>query len=203
MKDYRNAILLALSMDQPRRLLTLFQQVSASRVGPPPGSLLIALTATTPIEESASITGDVNVDMVIKGLTGADLARLLRYVRDWNSRARTSPTAQTILHAILRFHTADIIVAAFELQSDAPRAGSPEKEDEEDYADKKKQNVVAPLALKDLLEALMPYTERHFAKANRLVQESFLLDFVLSEGGELLGDDLMDVDSSNNRAVYR
>jgi U3 small nucleolar RNA-associated protein 13 len=35
------------------------------------------------------------------------LSQLLEYIRDWNTNAKRSRTAQVILHAILRSHSAE------------------------------------------------------------------------------------------------
>ena len=52
-------------------------------------------------------------------------------------------------------------------------------------------------ALKEILDALIPYTERHLARAERLVQESYVLDYVLGEMdglGGLEGEELESLD---------
>jgi len=57
--------------------------------------------------------------------------------------------------------------------------------------------------LKELVDALIPYTERHLSRMERLVQESYVVDYILGEmddgifDGEL-GDNesSMDVDTS-------
>jgi U3 small nucleolar RNA-associated protein 13 len=36
-------------------------------------------------------------------------------------------------------------------------------------------------ALKELVDALIPYTERHLLRMERLVQESYVVDFILGE----------------------
>ncbi|KAL7423669.1 U3 small nucleolar RNA-associated protein 13 [Cryptotrichosporon argae] len=177
LKDYRRAILLALAMSQPGRLLQLF---TAVRVAPAPGSH----------------TGAHEVDAVVRGLSALDLVRLLKFVRDWNANARTSGVAQAVLHAILRLRTPDDIMAAFEAQVDPAPAPEPAEEPaEEDGGRRKGKKDAAPIGIRELLEGLIPYSERHFGRIDRLVQESYLLDYTIGEmDGGVFGTEVMDVD---------
>lgn len=84
-KDYRGAILLAMDLGQPYRLLKLFKEV---------------IDAAT---DESSITGSKEVDAVLKGLDESSLEKMLLYIRDWNTNSRHSRTAQTVLHALLKF----------------------------------------------------------------------------------------------------
>src|SRR5690242_1456163 len=84
-KDWKNAITLALSLEQPFRLLQLFNQIQQARP-----------------EHDTSITGLEAVDKVLLGLSPDQIAKLLGYVRDWNTHAKNMRAAQTVLNAILR-----------------------------------------------------------------------------------------------------
>ncbi|KAL8707925.1 MAG: hypothetical protein Q9220_007145 [cf. Caloplaca sp. 1 TL-2023] len=88
--SYREAIVLALTLNHPARLLSLFQNV----------------VETSPPEEG-SITGLKAVDEVIVNLSDEQLLELLRRVRDWNTNARTAVVAQRILNLIVRAYSAD------------------------------------------------------------------------------------------------
>ena len=57
--------------------------------------------------------------------------------------------------------------------------------------------------MRELLEALIPYTERHLARMERLVQESYVVDYVLGEMDDGLdgGEEGMDVDVGVGVAV--
>lgn len=88
-KDWKNAIVLALSLDQPYRLLKLFMEVSNNN------------------REANSITGLLAVDLAIGDLDQDMIERLLKRVRDWNTNGRTSGIAQTVLHVILCHHSVD------------------------------------------------------------------------------------------------
>ncbi|WVQ85499.1 hypothetical protein IAT38_007664 [Cryptococcus sp. DSM 104549] len=203
LKDYRRAILLALSMAQPGRLLSLFSTVILAKPVPS-GEEDDAEGA------GASITGSREIDEVLKTLPGLDLVRLLRFVRDWNANARTAPVAQVILHAVLKLRSAESILSAFEQANRAPTRLDEEDDEEEggeeeeekteeekakERRKKRKDALVAPISIKELLDGLIPYSERHFARVDKLVQESYMLDYVLGEmDGGLFGEEVMDVE---------
>ncbi|KAH9951002.1 WD40 repeat-like protein [Amylocystis lapponica] len=155
--DYRNAIQLALAMEQPGRLSALFKNISAAPDATP------------------SITGHAAVDEVLRTLAPADLARLLRYVRDWNATARTSGIAQRVLHAVLKLRAAEDISTAF---SDDSALAAVE---DSTGALVKKGAGSGATALKDWVEAMIPYTERHLTRMDRLLQESYVVDYMLGE----------------------
>ena len=158
LNDYRNAILLALATDQPGRLHSLFK----------------SLPATSVDAETQSLTGHPAVDEVIRTLGGTDLATLLRRVRDWNANAKTSEVAQRVLHAIVKLRAAEDVVAAFGEDSAIRSLGTIS----EGTAGPKDKGTSAA---RDLVEALIPYTERHLARMERLVQESYVVDYLLGE----------------------
>lgn len=179
LKNYRQAILLALSMSQPKRLLTLFT------------SLL-----SNPSPDTHS--GSLEVDQVLATLPPLDLVRLLKMVRDWNANARTSPIAQAVLSAILRLRTADDLVAAFEkavvvpdLLDDSVVTEEGEEKAEEGRKRKKGETTVS---LPELMDGLIPYSERHFVRLEKLVQESYMLDYIVGEmDGGVLGTEVLDL----------
>ena len=181
--DYRNAILLALSMAQPGRLHSLFAALPSAEDASP-----------------ASITGHAAVDEVLRTLPLTDLARLLRYVRDWNAHAKTSAVAQRVLHAIVKLRPADDLSRAFDAEAAFNAATAVSAPDAEGTV-----AVPAPAegrgatALKELIDALIPYTERHLTRMEKLLQDSYVVEHLLSEMddgmfGEL-GDEDEDLDS--------
>ena len=193
LQDYRNAILLALAMEQPGRLHTLFKTLPAS---------------SSP-SSAASITGHPSVDIVIRTLSGPDLAKLLRYVRDWNASARTSTVAQRVLHAVVKLRKADEIIQAFDASSSSAVAFFPGASGGGDAvggeqasarggssaADAKLGRGAS--ALRELVEALVPYTERHLARMEKLVQESYVVDYLLEE----MDDGLFGVEGEDGEMV--
>lgn len=250
LKDYRNAIALALRSEQPRRLLNLFTTVNANR---PDGQgsqaagrlLQSALEANeAPVASSAdstfqalkaagifaanssasrhanrkgeldtqaesldsdSITGSTAVDHVIAQLPQRLLRQLLLYVRDWNTTARTAPVAQIVLHAILRAYSAEQIISAFQQprktdDSTATREEEEEAEEQEVQAAKSKRSKGAKAGarrprperrvdLNAVIDALLPYTERHYARADRMLTESAVLSYTLAAMDSVLGLD--------------
>ncbi|KAL8999307.1 MAG: hypothetical protein Q9169_001852 [Polycauliona sp. 2 TL-2023] len=87
---YREAIVLALTLHHPAKLLSLFQGV---------------VDRSPPEEESLS--GLIAVDEVLVHLSDEQLLELLRRLRDWNTNARTAVVAQRILNVIVRSYSAE------------------------------------------------------------------------------------------------
>ncbi|KIJ66198.1 hypothetical protein HYDPIDRAFT_166510 [Hydnomerulius pinastri MD-312] len=176
--DYRRAIELALSMKQPGRLLNLFKDIRSA-----------ALEAQ--LSSDKSVSGNLALDEVLRMLSGSDLALLLCYIRDWNSNAKTSGVAQDVLYTIMKLRPMEDVVAAF-------------GEDSLDALDSlhsdQRRSAGGATGLKDVIDGLIPYTQRHLARIDRLVQESFVVDYILSEmdGGMFDGGDegAMDVDAT-------
>jgi hypothetical protein len=92
-KDYLNAILLAMSLEQPFRLLNLFDTVLNERP-----------------EGDKSITGSSAIDKILQDMTPEQINKLLGYIRDWNTNAKRSRVAQTILNALLTLHSSEELV---------------------------------------------------------------------------------------------
>jgi len=86
---YRDAIVLALQLNHPGRLLSLFTNV-----------------VTTGSPEAGSLTGVKAVDDVLAGLSDEQIFLLLLRLRDWNTNGRTAPVAQRILWALVRSYPA-------------------------------------------------------------------------------------------------
>ncbi|KDQ63125.1 hypothetical protein JAAARDRAFT_367694 [Jaapia argillacea MUCL 33604] len=159
--DYKSAISLALAMEQPGRLLSLFRELSSS----------------DPVDSAPT------VDQVIRTLSKKDLVKLMRYVRDWNTNARNAGVGQGVLYAVVRMWGVRELVEAFSVP-----AGGGEGEGE-------MKGKGRGEGLKELVEGLIPYTERHLARMERLVKESYVVDYVLGEmdGGIFEEDEEMDV----------
>ncbi|KAF9015672.1 U3 small nucleolar RNA-associated protein [Cyathus striatus] len=182
LKDYRRAIQLALTMEQPGRLLSLFRNIAGTR--------------TSDFADN-TVTGDKLVDEVVKTLDPQDLQKLLRYIRDWNTNAKTSSIAQWILFAIMKLWPAEDIIASFAQQTNSGII-------EDTSSESASPTKIA--VLRELVDALIPYTERHLSRMDKLVQESYVVDYILGEmdngifGGD--SDEEMDVDVDQPVAVY-
>lgn len=169
MHDYRRAIELALAMQQPGRLLALFVDVRS-----------VALEQG--LQSDTSVSGNHALDEVLRTLPSPDLSLLVRYIRDWNTNAKTSGVAQSVLYAVLKLRPPEDIVEAF---SYIPPEGT--------------SGGGTSSSLRDIVDGLIPYTQRHLARLDRLVQESFVVDYILNEmdDGIFNGTDgeIMDVDA--------
>jgi U3 small nucleolar RNA-associated protein 13 len=160
-------------MEHPRRLYNLFNAVSSTRTTE---SIMDAETGEIlETYELSSITGNPAVDEVVRTLPQNELLKLIRHVRDWNATARTSTVAQLVLHAIVKLRPAGDIQAAFGSQKQNST------QDENAEGGKLDVEIQQGDGLREVLDALIPYTERHLARTDRLVQDSYILDFLLGE----------------------
>ncbi|KAG8925792.1 U3 small nucleolar RNA-associated protein 13 [Tulasnella sp. 418] len=181
LQDYKNAILLALSMDQPGRLFKLFENIRSSRM-------------SNQSTNSTCITGNASVDIVIKTLSPVDLSRLLRHIRNWTASSKTYAVAQTVLHAVFKLRTAEDIMTAFGSTKTVPVLGELDMNIDENTESSRDHDH---RALKEVIDGLVPYTERHLARADKMIQESFIVDYILSEmdAGLIVGEENgMDLD---------
>jgi U3 small nucleolar RNA-associated protein 13 len=166
LKDYKRAIQLALAMAQPGRLLNLFNRVYESRDG-------------------KSITGSIDVDTVLHTLSAKDLVRLLKFVRDWNTKAKTSGVAQRILETVVRYKSPNDLVRLFEVASSKQAVVDEDVEEsaEPDAEPSKRPRATTAdlISLQDLLDGLLPYTERHLNRVERTLVDSYMVDYILGE----------------------
>jgi U3 small nucleolar RNA-associated protein 13 len=164
-------------MNQPGRLFSLFKDISSSDCQ----------------ENSAEpFMGNTLVDEVIRTLSAPDLARLLSFVRNWNSNAKTSDVAQRVLFAIVKLRSADDVMHIFD-----DRFAAESFAEDEDVSSIGKSGMTA---MKELIEAIIPYTERHLSKVDRLLQESYVIDYILGEMDDGMFDaedtgDMMEVEA--------
>jgi U3 small nucleolar RNA-associated protein 13 len=142
-KSYRDAIVLALQLNHPHRLLALFTSV-----------------VNNPNPDADSLSGNLAVDKVLASLAPSQLYTLLLRLRDWNTNARTAPVAQRILYTLVKSYPASTFTTL--------------------------QDVVRKEGVKggdvgSVIRALKAYSERHLRRMEELVDESFLVEFVLGE----------------------
>ncbi|KAJ2914778.1 hypothetical protein MD484_g5644, partial [Candolleomyces efflorescens] len=174
--DYKRAIQLALSLGQPGRLLSLFRNVLSARSE----------------ADQHSASGIPLLDRIIESLDGSDIVKLLSYVRAWNTQAKTSAVAQTIIFGIVKLRSADNLIQAFKDSVVEKKI----EENGDDLEDIKPALNSGETALKEMVEGLIPYTERHMSRMGRLLQESYVVDYILLEMDSwMLGGDDDDEDS--------
>lgn len=82
------------------------------------------------------------------------IAQVLKYCRDWNTRARNSYIAMWVLRSIV---TTVPVGRLASLQASQTKHGS----------------------IPEIMAGIMPYAERHFDRLDRLYGSSYLLDFLL------------------------
>jgi U3 small nucleolar RNA-associated protein 13 len=92
--QYRSAITLALQLNHPGRLLSLFTSV---------------INSENP--ELESLTGSKAVDGVLGSLGNEQLVLLLRRIRDWNTNAKTAPIAQRLLWTVVKLYPANDLMS--------------------------------------------------------------------------------------------
>lgn len=124
-----------------------------------PGRLLKLFTSvvTTDKPDEGSLCGLKVVDEVLASLSDEQIFLLLLRLRDWNTNARTAPVAQRILWALVRSYPAS------------------------KFSNLSIKGARGQKSLKDVLNALKVYTERHYKRMEELVDESFLVEYTLQE----------------------
>lgn len=190
-KDYKRLIKLALAMNQPGRIKSLLNTVFESRKG--------SQTDQTS-DDLNSITGSAAVDKALAHLGPSDLKRLLRFIRDWNTSVRTSAIAQRTLHLLLKSYSPESLAAMHDTQNlDEESATAPGEGDdfvpnaviESDPKKRLRARKEEKTTLRELVDAIIPYTERHYTRADKLVKESFICDYFLNEMDAVFGSELL------------
>ncbi|ROV92612.1 hypothetical protein VPNG_09866 [Cytospora leucostoma] len=108
-------------------------------------------------QDEGSLTGLKAVDEVLATLSDEQIFLLLLRLRDWNTNARTATVAQRILWALVRSYP------AAKLSNLSVKGARGQK------------------SLKEVLNALKVYTERHYKRTEELVDESYLVEYTLQE----------------------
>ncbi|KAI0157624.1 WD40-repeat-containing domain protein [Xylariaceae sp. FL1272] len=113
------------------------------------------VNSTTP--DAGSLSGLKAVDEVLASLSDEQLFLLLLRLRDWNTNARAAPMAQRILWTVVKSYPAS------RLSGLSVKGAKGQK------------------SVKDVLNALKVYTERHYKRMEELVDESYLVEYTLRE----------------------
>lgn len=121
-KKYVKAIGLAITLDQPYRVLTIFKEML-----------------------NDSVNGRSIVHRTLAKLREDQLSSLMKYMSDWNTNAKHSYASQAVLNILLKLKQPDELM--------------------------KFANI------KETVEALLPYSERHYERMKRLVQQSTFVDY--------------------------
>ncbi|KAH9844457.1 Utp13 specific WD40 associated domain [Teratosphaeria destructans] len=161
--NYREAIVLALQLNHPKRLLDLFTAV------------------VNGVQEPGSFTGKSSVDEVLASLSDGQLWNLLRRIRDWNANGRTQHVAQHVLYAILRLLPKERLLnlrRRRRQQVDADDALADAMQALEVEGREKGRNRES---VKDVIDGLKAYTQRHYERLERTSEERFVLVWALQQ----------------------
>ncbi|KAH7318486.1 WD40-repeat-containing domain protein [Stachybotrys elegans] len=124
-----------------------------------PGRLLGIFTSVvnSKTPEEGSLCGLRAVDEVLASLSDEQLFLLLLRLRDWNTNARTAPVAQRILWTLVRSYPAT------------------------KFSNLSVKGAQGQRSLKEIMQGLKVYTERHYKRMEELVDESYLVEYTLQE----------------------
>lgn len=163
-QNYREAIVLALQLNHPKRLLDLFTRVIES-----------------PEKDEGSLTGVSGVDEVLGSLSEEQLWTLLCRLRDWNASARTSRISQRIMFALFRLYPKEKFVQL-------RRKRAPKKSEDDELAEGVESMALAEKpkggkneSVKDVLDGLKAYTERHYGRLEKMAEERWVLAWTLQQ----------------------
>lgn len=174
-QNYREAIVLALQLNHPKRLLDLFTRVLDS-----------------PQPDEGSLMGRRGVDEVLAGLGDEQLWRLMLRLRDWNANARTARVAQRVMYALFRLFPKDKFV---QLQRRRQHQQHQQKKMGADESDGLVEGVQGlkvdeeagsktgqrQESIRDVVEGLKAYTERHSARMDKMAEERWVLLWTLQQ----------------------
>ncbi|KAF1815486.1 platelet-activating factor acetylhydrolase IB alpha subunit [Eremomyces bilateralis CBS 781.70] len=182
----REAVGLAIAMERPSTLLSLFTEVlqkSAEAHNPHEDgeTMDVDVSSTTVshhqrrrVRKIGTDTDNETLNAIVNALSDSQIFALLLWLRDWNASAKNSGTAQRVLYAIVRNVPAERMA---KLHGGTVTDGGPEG----------KRFRKGKAELKDVVAALAAYTERHIQRVDELQEESYLVDFTLGEMDDVGG----------------
>ena len=137
-KDWKRAIIIALELDQPYKLLSLFRQL-----------IVRNNNNNNSNNNNQNDSQNPEINSIISQLQSEQIIKLLYRLRDWNTTAKTSEIAQYVFNSIL--HCIDI------------------------------DQLSELKGVKPVIDSMIPYSQRHYARFDDLLQQSYSLDYVLEE----------------------
>ncbi|KAF7190381.1 putative U3 small nucleolar RNA-associated protein 13 [Pseudocercospora fuligena] len=163
--NYREAIVLALQLNHPKRLLDLFSSV-----------------VDTDTPDPGSFTGRLEVDEVLASLSESQLWNLYRRIRDWNANGRTAHVAQRILAAMYHIFPKEKLLNLNRRR----KAAVVPQEEEDDLSGAMAQlstqdKIKSKESVKDVNDALKAYTERHYQRLEKTGEERYVLLWALRQ----------------------
>jgi U3 small nucleolar RNA-associated protein 13 len=166
--NYREAIELALELNHPKRLLELFSTVVNGPHAP------------------GTLTGNQDVDEVLADLSNGQIWALLRRIRDWNANGRTFHIAQRVLYAMNCTYPKERLLSL------RRRKAAAISNDDEELVNamselSTKQRAQSKESVKDVLDALKAYTDRHHSRHEKTADERYVLMWALQEMDDVNG----------------
>ena len=169
--NYREAIVLALQLNHPKRLLDIFTAVVD---GP---------------HESGSFTGRREVDEILGSLSDSQLWSLLRRLKDWNANNRTHDVAQHLLYAILRLYPKERLLN-LRRRRKAGTLGDENRVLADSMAElSTRERAQRKESMKDVIDGLKAYTERHYSRLEKTADERFVLLWTLQQMDDVGGNE--------------
>jgi len=145
-KEYDKALDIALQVDKPRHALKVLNALLENEI------------SSKKKKKSSSSASAPGVSIVLqKHITSWDLdriAQVLKYCREWNTRARNSALAMWVLQAIVTTVSVDRLTS-------------------------KDATETSHGSIPEIVTGITPYAERHFDRLDRLHANSYLLDYLL------------------------
>jgi len=160
-KEYEQALELALKLDKPHMALKVLTSLVENALEKQSENGNVVDTNNGPLQVLCRH---------VKGWSMSRIYQMLRYCRDWNTRARNSYIGMITIRAIF----SSIPVA--KLASNGDHGNIPE-----------------------LLAGIAPYAERHLDRLDKLYGSSYMVDFVLHMMGKGLDDDEEEEDDEVNK----
>jgi len=143
-----------LQLNHPHRLLTLLTTI---------------LSTPSHLRDAQSVTGLLSVDAVLANLDDDQLYTLLTRVRDWNTNTRTVAVAQTVLNLVMRAYDVSRLV-----EMAGKRSGESGKVDKDGKGRKSRGDG---MTVKEIVEVVERYTEKHYVRVDELVAETYLVEY--------------------------
>jgi U3 small nucleolar RNA-associated protein 13 len=151
LKKYGRAIKLALELDFPLKLRTILEELLLGEAPKAKVSLRGIDLATR--NKYKGEEGERMVRNVIVTLSEVHLAQCLKYISVWNTNARHALLAQWLLYIVVSSKSNEEILRAIKS---------------------------SPTPTDVLVSGLIAYTDRHSVRMDRLIEDSYLLDYTLS-----------------------
>jgi len=166
-RQYQKAVLLALRLERPHKLLHVFNQLVAA-------------------EQDRA---DASIREIVQSLCQApkqrsSFVKLLHYITAWNANSKHALLAQRLLYAVMSCISPDKLLQIVSVVLDEAKKQNHDDNDDShvdvlisgDY----QPTPQAVTQLQKTIESLIPFSEKHYNRLNALYRKSFLLDLMIT-----------------------